>query len=264
MSKGKYKRKKERTYQAGQKKQAHLSPGQEVINEKSKAENPANRTGDSNEENGPLMKKQFMVFWKWVKEKSSFTDWCLVVFTGVLAGAAIYQFIIMGRQLDEMQQVGRPYVFVEPSFTADSDNPARPVDALGKMHVNIHAQNSSQSPAIQVITTTPSILVGDKDTVMGIAKRCALHYPDPSEHPYATLAPVWDVGSSGAYAPTAISDPIEDKEWQRIKDGIDRIVVYGGVKYSGMKGGDFETPYCYVYIPKGMPFGGCGVCNRPK
>jgi hypothetical protein len=40
--------------------------------------------------------------WDWVKSSSSFTDWCIVVFTLALVVVGIRQFIIMGGQLRSM------------------------------------------------------------------------------------------------------------------------------------------------------------------
>jgi len=48
-------------------------------------------------------------FRDWAKQNSSFTDWCIALFTLVLAVAAVYQFIIMGGQLDEMRKDQRPW-----------------------------------------------------------------------------------------------------------------------------------------------------------
>ena len=45
-------------------------------------------------------------------KSSSLTDWLLTLFTAVLAAAAIYQFIIMGGQLDTMRKDQRAWVSI--------------------------------------------------------------------------------------------------------------------------------------------------------
>lgn len=100
MSKGKHKRKKQQAEQRAQQqaKEAAL---------------PTDRTNESINDKEP--RENFV---GWIREKSSFSDWCLVVFTGVLAAASIYQFIIMRGQLNEMQRQTeiseRPWLSVEP------------------------------------------------------------------------------------------------------------------------------------------------------
>src|SRR5216683_3324773 len=43
----------------------------------------------------------------------------------------------------------------------------------------------------------------------------------------------------------------------------DHIYVWGGIKYSGIRGGNYVTEYCYVYLPTGMPFGKCAnTCTQ--
>lgn len=62
-------------------------------------------------------------FKAWVGKDKTFTDWAIVLFTGVLAGASIYQFIIMSGQLGEMQRQteisSRPWLSVQVSPGTD-------------------------------------------------------------------------------------------------------------------------------------------------
>jgi uncharacterized repeat protein (TIGR01451 family) len=48
----------------------------------------------------------------WARQESSITDWCIAVFTLVLAGASIYQFVVIGRQLDVMRKDQRAWLKV--------------------------------------------------------------------------------------------------------------------------------------------------------
>jgi hypothetical protein len=83
--------------------------------------------------------------WNWIKNRSSFTDWCIVVFTGVLAGAAIYQFIIMGNQLDEMRQDERAWMAVKE--VGDIFQFGKPIEE------NILFNNTGKTPAKHVEAT---------------------------------------------------------------------------------------------------------------
>jgi hypothetical protein len=64
-------------------------------------------------------------FFEWIKENSSFTDWCIALFTDVLAGAAIYQFLNMNGQLDDMRKDRRPWITI--SFKAGDLQPNNPI-----------------------------------------------------------------------------------------------------------------------------------------
>lgn len=73
-----------------------------------------------------------------VIKRSSLTDWLIMIFTGVLAGASIYQFIIMGGQLNIMQKDQRPWVKLSfDNFIAQVQSP------IGG---NLHMINSGKTP----------------------------------------------------------------------------------------------------------------------
>jgi hypothetical protein len=121
MAKGKYKHKKEHGQQ-----QTQQGPARAVIVEKKEiAENDtqtsAQTTRETSDDKGPSRWRRFK---EWAKGSSSFTDWCIAAFTAVLAGTAIYQFIIMGGQLDAMRKDERAWIAVavqgNPSFAIDA------------------------------------------------------------------------------------------------------------------------------------------------
>ena len=62
---------------------------------------------------------RWMRFKEWTKKDKTFTDWCVAAFTAVLAVAAIYQFIVMGGQLDTMRKDQRPWM--DLTFTTNSN-----------------------------------------------------------------------------------------------------------------------------------------------
>jgi hypothetical protein len=51
-------------------------------------------------------------FKEYVANKSSFTDWCIVVFTAALTFVAIYQYFVTNSQLDVMRKDERAWVVV--------------------------------------------------------------------------------------------------------------------------------------------------------
>jgi hypothetical protein len=76
--------------------------------------------------------------------RSSLTDWLLALFTLVLAGAAIYQFVIMGGQLDTMRKDQRAWIVVtQKSGTTIA------IDAAPSTSMTI--TNTGKTPASQIV-----------------------------------------------------------------------------------------------------------------
>lgn len=102
-------------------------------------------------------------------ERSSLTDWCIMLFTLVLAGAAVYQFVIMSAQLNKMQEQlrqtdthfrasQRPWVGLSEMVTFTGPFTAIPPDAdrpdgvpkntvIIKSFLSYKLQNYGNSPA---------------------------------------------------------------------------------------------------------------------
>lgn len=77
---------------------------QKVVPAEQKADSSTTTNHESEEEKGRSMRlKEFF-------GRSSLTDWLLAIFTGALVAAAIYQFIIMGGQLDVMRKDLRAWI----------------------------------------------------------------------------------------------------------------------------------------------------------
>src|ERR1700720_3338851 len=106
MAKGKYKRKKKHAQQQAQRRTADTVLPEQQEMTTNKAETTTERTKKSANSKNP---SQWERFKEWASRDKSFTDWCLALFTLALACAAIYQFIIMSNQLDDMRKDQRPW-----------------------------------------------------------------------------------------------------------------------------------------------------------
>jgi hypothetical protein len=83
-------------------------------------------------------------FKEYVKNSSSFTDWCITAFTLALAVAATYQFIILGRQLDVMKREQRAWISVarQGAFT---------VATTVVPSTSLSITNTGKSPATHIV-----------------------------------------------------------------------------------------------------------------
>jgi hypothetical protein len=69
---------------------------------------------------------------------------------------------------------------------------------------------------------------------------------------------------------TAHSRFISDDERKLIIARKENVVVFGGVKYSGIRGGDYETKYCFKWNPevltdpRNAPWSTCDYCRDIK
>ena len=121
MGKGKYKRKRDNARQKAEKKTEEAALMKEENSHSNEGKYPVkNADKDPRSNQRPSWRRHaFARTHHWLRDGKSFTDWCIAVFTCVLAGAAIWQFIVMGRQLDEMQTQRR--LSVRPWVGLDDD-----------------------------------------------------------------------------------------------------------------------------------------------
>jgi hypothetical protein len=61
---------------------------------------------------------------------------------------------------------------------------------------------------------------------------------------------------------TAHSEALSEIEKNGITDGLDDLVVFGGIKYSGVGQEDYETRYCWNYHFSGIPVGPLPSANE--
>jgi hypothetical protein len=249
MTKGKYKRKREHAQQqTHQEVQDVRLSDSKVIPSKQQPKTSEKRDTERREK-----RKVWMRFNEAIK-RSSFTDWCIAAFTCALTVVGYYQLNAMSGQLEEMRRSGRPYVFVGVSFTDQHE-----WDTQHTMPIDLKLINTGNSPAVDLVNTLPQIEIGPD--ALTKTRACRIDYPNSTP---VTLPPNQSqmLGISLPVARTPVIDP---EEQGRIKAHTDFVVVYGGVKYSGLGGGDFETVYCYLYNPKGIPFSPCdNSCPRTR
>lgn len=240
MSKGKYKRKRERARkkkeEAAQK--AVLMENEKIADDKQDATKKAAREASASQQ--PSRWERFK---QWAKKDKTFTDWCIAAFTFVLAGAAIYQFIIMGSQLDTMRKDQRPWIKV--TFTPF------PLQSLAPVGGKIHLVNNGKTPARIVRGDFAVEPVKNGDQV-------EFHYPkahvvtttgmiSPNDIPVDVPVERKKLASDGN---TLESDPLTGAEFENLQPRINVFfVVYGTVSYSDFFGNDHWTKFCEFMVP---------------
>ena len=181
---------------------------------------------------------------EWAKRDKSFTDWCIAGFTFVLAGASIYQFIIMGRQLDTMRKDQRPWIRV-------SFDPA-PMQVLGPIGGTVHLINNGKTPAkgVWAEMTIERIKNGEQPK---------LDYPKPYTRLYeGILFPndpqtVWINRVRSVSGISVEPDPLTESEADDFKKVAVFFVVYGTVHYTDFFRSDHWTKFCEAILPPNTP-----------
>jgi hypothetical protein len=143
MNKGKYKRKRERARQRaqGQTQKAAFAENV-VVRAESQTKHP--ETADSERDGDKEHPVSFSEFFK----RPSVTDWCIMVFTGVLAGAAIYQFVLLGGQLAIMRTDQRAWLeFGTTPDIAGTDAASVQLTAGQPITYHMFVPNSGKTPA---------------------------------------------------------------------------------------------------------------------
>jgi hypothetical protein len=138
MSKNKYNRKRKRAYEKAQRKieRARLLERVEIISKQRPETAEATNSKGHDEQEIAMGLREFI-------KRPSITDWCIATFTVVLAGASIYQFVIMAGQLDTMRKDQRAWINVK-------------VDSISKPTVDesLFAEttiiNTGKTPALHV------------------------------------------------------------------------------------------------------------------
>lgn len=241
MSKGKYKRKRERTRQKAKQEVNEVRfPHSEVIPAKKQPESSKESNAKRSEEKETPMRLSEAV------KRSSFTDWCIAAFTLALTVVAIYQLAITGSQLDTMRKDQRPWIKV--SFTSHQTQALAPVGGT------VHLVNNGKTPARGVVH-------GDfvVETVKN-GEQPRLDYPLPYIRfttgmitPNDTPADIFvERERSGAKNAPEI-DPLMASEFEEFKQVKIFFVVYGTVHYADFFGTDHWTKFCSVILPPNPP-----------
>jgi hypothetical protein len=210
---------------------------------------------------------------KGIMESSSGQTEKLITAANTQAGAAT-SFSATASQINQgiqngVTDLGRPYIFVTPVepgwapsvIRQDWD---RQLSTARQLFFNPTIFNMGVSPAINIVASRPQVRTGPhaKDE----ADHCAIRY---DSHPIsAVLAPQsWQRETAQDFTlqgpRTKVFAPSEIADIKTMDHGVPKyqITVFGGVKYSGMRGGDFETRYCFMFVPTGMPYAACNCVS---
>ena len=242
MSKGKYKRKRERAQQHTDKKTPETRTlKSEIRTTEDQAEHPTARQYKPEKQEDTSMK-----FWAWAKQ-TSLTDRIVAFFTAVLALASIYQFIIMGGQLDTMRKDQRPWIKITATPGAFSSDG-------GRIGATIHITNSGKTPARGVVR-------GDffvEKVKNGESPK--LDYPNPHTRfttglivPNDTPVDMFIERLRPTAKNTTESDPVIGAEFDDFKQMNIFFVLYGTVRYGDFFGIDHWTKFCAVLVPPQPP-----------
>jgi hypothetical protein len=252
MTKGKYKRKREHAQKKAEQGHADISLGQEERGDPLNTPNTNDGTKSTAKKNDP---RWYVRLWEQIK-KEPVTAVAITIFTCALTFASVFQGCVTRSQLTEMQKAQRPFVFASANSGNDWSK-----DSEHDMQITIGAHNASAFPAVGVVYSEPQVFMGTITKATEALKHCEVSYPEG--HPaLSVLAPATAGAESMQFINTVHTDYIYDKS--RITEYLDQVLVYGGIKYSGISGGDFETRYCFGYLPKGNFRWGSCTCTSLK
>jgi hypothetical protein len=243
MSKGKHKRKKQRAEQQAKEQAAAMRLLEDKkMSANEETEPSTTREHESNNNDNPSRWKQFR---DWAKQNSSFTDWCIALFTFVLAGAAIYQFVIMGGQLDEMRKGERPWISI--SFNNGTLKTNAPISST------LSIVNKGKTPA-RTITADVAI-----DAVKN-GEEPKLNYPLPHTRfttglifpgdPYTIQINKLRTSNNGG-PPEA--DLLTQPAFDDFQNGRLFFVLYANVSYKDFFGIEHWTRICAAWVQSRVP-----------
>jgi hypothetical protein len=240
MSRGKYKRKREnRENQI----QQPLSDDPALLgNNDQEAGDPETSQPDGRNSKEPLMG------FRKLAERSSLTDWIIVLFTGVLTFTAIYQYSITDRQLDTMRKDQRPWMKI--SFTMD------PLQALGPVRGVLSWVNIGKTPArnirgdfaIETVRNGEQPKLRSEGFHLTFATGMIMPNDTPGAYAIQRARPVGNApGESEA-------DVLSAPELQDFNELKIFFVVYGIIHYADFFAIEHWTKFCEVmYTPNPPP-----------
>jgi hypothetical protein len=187
------------------------------------------------------------------------------VFTLVLAAAAIYQFVIMGNQLETMRTDQRAWLEVER-------NPDSPRGDLTTVEFTagqpvtypIRVANVGKTPAQHVIVRLFLNIIGtDQEPPLDRVDKAVPGSPYPFNlmetgiiFPNADMKLLGDRAKKGGANQTAT-----DEEVGAIKDGRGLLVVYGVVTYDDVFKRPHWTKFCIEAPRQASSTSGCAYYN---
>jgi hypothetical protein len=163
----------------------------------------------------------------------------VIALTGITYSWFAYkQWKAIDGQLDQMQDNSRPYLIPAlPKF-----GEAFPQN-FNQIKLTPAYINGGNSPALKVTPSKPRIAIDTDSGVKQEIEKCSFTYVEGSED---FLAPTTGQNQIGNLTQTVETRFIPDKERDEfILTGKEHIVLFGGIKYTGIHGGDYETAYCF-------------------
>jgi hypothetical protein len=143
----------------------------------------------------------------------------------------------------------RPYIWAYP--VTGPNNGVLP--SVGeKIYIRVDFKNSGRTPATQMVPTESRTIVGPKKEARRQAKEYVAEYP-------AISGSVFPPEVTGT-APTGYGPKLTEPILANINSGSWKIYVVGAVRYTDVfqpSIAPYETRYCFVFNPTGLPFGGC-------
>jgi hypothetical protein len=209
------------------------SMSSEEITLQGQQETTANGRNKTTNNKKPTWWKRFK---EWTKKDKTFTDWCIAAFTFVLAVTAIYQFGVMGGQLDTMRKDQRPWVGL--TFTIALNNNAlqvgEPIKAVA------HVVNDGKTPARSV---TGHIVI----EMVKNGEEPRLNYD--LRHSRFTTGALFP-NQSEEYRAVASVPPVTQAESDDFDQRKSFVVVYGIVSYRDFFGKWHWTKMCNLFTTK--------------
>ncbi len=184
-------------------------------------------------------------FWDWVKNGSTFTDWCIAAFTCVLAFSSIYQYSIMSGQLDEMRLDQRAWVAVHG--IGGSFEVGKPWD------IRIFLADTGKTPAINArLSCNVELTQKESDIIFNAQAYGPSTVIAPSNS--GTFCVLWPNESE--------PDPtVHQSLGQEVKDRFSKRIVtafvYGSVLYDDIYGSHHWLVFCRSMGPDGQTWNGC-------
>lgn len=172
-------------------------------------------------------KKEIPMGFQEAVKRSSVTDWCITAFTLVLSVVAVYQYFVMGNQLDTMKKDQRPWLRVTLDLRPTVDPKAPKIFGI------VRLLNSGKTPAKVPVTAlfTEKVSNGDQPKLpqsgYGFSNTTGIIYPnDPVPIPGVTF-----------YS-------LSSTEYDDFVNGRIFFVIYGVTTYQDFFGTAHWSKFC--------------------
>jgi hypothetical protein len=215
-------------------------------------------TKDPNE-NTQLSKRKF---WRGYEpiEKMTFV---MALFAVLYSLITLGLYYISSQALQETQSTNRPYIFTVPKF-GFAQMPT--VDNLRELPVTVYAWNVGVSPALKTVLSEPIVGLNTDASIVEHMRGCSVTYPEAEGAP---IPPSQSFSNASGITSLTVTRTLSDDERKDVAINKTKLlVIFGGVKYSSVRGGAYETIYCYTWNPDSLarnifPWMNCG-CNKMK